>query len=95
MDPWRVVLAFLPGKCDCRPVHILDLWMRHPDGMLLREISEFSRMYSTCSNDLQKSQSVRVALTRFTARAVAQELIREAEKAVVDVEKLLTILLIS
>ncbi|KAI1782106.1 hypothetical protein LXA43DRAFT_859712, partial [Ganoderma leucocontextum] len=26
------VSAFLQGRCRYRPVHILDLWMRHPDG---------------------------------------------------------------
>ncbi|KAI1787713.1 hypothetical protein LXA43DRAFT_863532, partial [Ganoderma leucocontextum] len=77
-----VVSAFLQGKSRCKPVHILELWMRHPDGTSSEDMSEFSRMYSTCSDDLDKSLSVRVALTRFAARTVAQELVREAEKAI-------------
>ncbi|KAI0745745.1 hypothetical protein C8Q76DRAFT_604373 [Earliella scabrosa] len=76
---WRRVSAFLRGGMTCKPAEILKSWMHHPAG---RQGSEDSKLFSSCPEDFEQSQSVRVALTCFAAQTVATRLVQEAEHAI-------------
>lgn len=76
-----MVSSFLAGRTTHTPAHILDAWMKSPDGRIDRDSPDRHLLYST-TVPFTEIAPVRGALTSFASQLVAKELVREAQSAV-------------